>query len=579
MTQRRTRLGRGAALVALAAGAVALPLATPAGASSARDGHGNGSTYGYSNGHDNGHGNGEGSHAKHVLLISVDGLHQSDVNWYVATHPGSTLADLVHSGADFTHASTTVPSDSFPGMVAQVTGGNPGTTGVYYDDSYNHALLPAGTTSCTGVTPGVEVTYFEQLDKNLHALDAGQGLPGLPGNILAMTGSPQTLIDPTQLPVDPTTCTPVYPHQYLKVNTVFEIARKAGLRTAWSDKHPAYEILNGPSGTGVQDLFTPEINSDAPTPGSSNDWTTVNSLTQQYDSYKVQAVVNEIDGYDHSGTTKVGTPAIFGMNFQTVSTAEKLPTSGGQPGGYLADGVTPGPLLSGALDYINAQLGTFVAALHLQGLDRSTVVIISAKHGQSPQQPAQLTRIPDTPIISALDAAWKGSNPTATQPLVALATDDDGMLLWLNDRSQAAADFAKAFLLSYSGTGNDINGNPKPYTSSGLATVYAGSQSTAYFHARPGDPRTPDVFGISQVGTVFTGGHGKIAEHGGANPQDLNVPIIVSGWKVGSQVSTTPIETTSIAPTILSLLGLDPDALQAVQIEHTPVLPLRPPAS
>jgi len=152
------------------------------------------------------------------------------------------------------------------------------------------------------------------------------------------------------------------------------------------------------------------------------------------------------------------------------------------------------------------------------------------------------------------------------------------MLLWLNDRSQAAADFAKAFLLGYSGTGNDINGNPKPYTSSGLTTVYAGSDAAAYFHAQPGDPRTPDVFGVSQVGTVFTGGQGKIAEHGGANPQDLNVPIIVSGWKVKSQVSTTPIETTSIAPTILSLLGLNPDALQAVQAEHTPVLPLRPPA-
>ena len=49
----------------------------------------------------------------------------------------------------------------------------------------------------------------------------------------------------------------------------------------------------------------------------------------QYDSYKVQAVLNEIDGYDHSRKTKVGVPAIFGMNFQTVSTAEKLLTSDG----------------------------------------------------------------------------------------------------------------------------------------------------------------------------------------------------------------------------------------------------------
>jgi hypothetical protein len=49
-----------------------------------------------------------------------------------------------------------------------------------------------------------------------------------------------------------------------------------------------------------------------------------------------------INGRDHSGTDRVGTPAIFGMNFQTVSTAEKLPTSDGLTGGYLADGETPG---------------------------------------------------------------------------------------------------------------------------------------------------------------------------------------------------------------------------------------------
>jgi hypothetical protein len=28
-------------------------------------------------------------------------------------------------------------------MTAQVTGGNPRTTGIYYDDEYSHAVLPA----------------------------------------------------------------------------------------------------------------------------------------------------------------------------------------------------------------------------------------------------------------------------------------------------------------------------------------------------------------------------------------------------------------------------------------------------
>ncbi|HEY0807768.1 MAG TPA: alkaline phosphatase family protein, partial [Pseudonocardiaceae bacterium] len=72
---------------------------------------------------------------QHVLLLSVDGLHQQDLAWYVAHHPGSALARLAGGGVQFTNASTPIVSDSFPGMVGQVTGGDPGVTGVYYDDS------------------------------------------------------------------------------------------------------------------------------------------------------------------------------------------------------------------------------------------------------------------------------------------------------------------------------------------------------------------------------------------------------------------------------------------------------------
>src|SRR5246500_2050905 len=91
----------------------------------------------------------------HVLLISVDGLHQSDLAWYVRAFPKSTLASLVAQGVDYSHASTPFPSDSFPGMVGQVTGGNPRTTGIYYDDAYSRSLLPAGTTaaSCQSAKP------------------------------------------------------------------------------------------------------------------------------------------------------------------------------------------------------------------------------------------------------------------------------------------------------------------------------------------------------------------------------------------------------------------------------------------
>ncbi|HEX5347551.1 MAG TPA: alkaline phosphatase family protein [Pseudonocardiaceae bacterium] len=399
-------------------------------------------------------------HSRHVLLLSVDGLHQADLSWYVAHHPKSALAALVNRGVDFTQASTPVPSDSFPGMIAQATGGNPDTTGVYYDSSFNHALLPPGTTTCpAGAPTGANVEYTETLERNPNSIDAGQGLTGLPGSILGMTSHPETLIDPAKLPVDPKTCKPVYPHQYIKVNTIFEIARQHDLRTAWADKHPAYEILDGPSGTGVQDLFTPEINSQADGLPAGQDWTKDNAKTQQYDGYKTQAIRNEIDGFDHSRIHQVGVPAIFGMNFQSVSTAQKLPTSGGKPGGYLADGVTPGPVLANALDFVDDQLGSFVNEIHTKGLDDSTTIILSAKHGQSPTDPAALTRIPDGPLLDGLNAGWKTAHPGAGD-LVAHSTDDDAMLLWLTDHSQAAADFAKAYLLAKSGQGNGIDGNP-----------------------------------------------------------------------------------------------------------------------
>src|SRR5579859_8262200 len=106
------------------------------------------------------------SKVEHVLLISVDGMHQSDLAWYVQTHPKSTLAALVAQGMDFSNASTPFPSDSFPGMVGQLTGGNPSTTGIYYDDTWNHSLFPVGTTNCSGTAPGAETAYTEACDIN-----------------------------------------------------------------------------------------------------------------------------------------------------------------------------------------------------------------------------------------------------------------------------------------------------------------------------------------------------------------------------------------------------------------------------
>jgi len=516
---------------------------------------------------------GSASPIRHVLLISVDGLHQQDLAWYVRTHPHSALARLESHGIEYSRARTPFPSDSFPGLVGQVTGGDPGVTGVYYDDTFSHGVFPPGTTKCTGPVPGGAVDYDESDDLSPTSLDAGQGLAGLPGTILQMTGNPVTVISPAALPVDPATCKPILPNQYIQVNTVFSVARRHGLRTAWTDKHPAYQIVSGPSGTGVQDFFTPEINSDALGFPSGNDWTTDNKATMEYDSFKVQSIINEIDGFDHSRAHHVGVPAIFGMNFQTVSTAQKLPTSDGLTGGYQPGGTAPGPLLTRALDYVSAQVGRMGAEIRARGLAGSTAIILSAKHGQSPTDPNALARVDDGPIIDAVNKAWTAAHPKAGD-LVVSASDDDGMLLWLSDRSPAAAGFVKHFLLTHTAAGNNIGGKAITVQASGLKRVLAGPGAARLFGVPASEPRHPDVVGIAQHGVVYTGGMSKIAEHGGDDPQDRHVPILVvlPGLAHGRTVGA-PVETTQIAPTILRLLGLNPGALQAVRIEHTQVLP------
>jgi type I phosphodiesterase/nucleotide pyrophosphatase len=522
----------------------------------------------------------------HVLLVSVDGMHQSDLAWYAQTHRDSTLAKLMAKGVDYSNASTPFPSDSFPGMIGQVTGGNPSSTGAYYDDTWNHAVFPPGTTNCVGPAPGAEVTYQEVIDKNQGALDAGQGIvPAVPApgsdpwaNILHMTGNPVKVINPANLPVDPATCQPIYPNKYLHVNTIFEVAHRHHLLTAWSDKHPAQLVLSGPSGEGVDDYFTPEINSSAnrtaPTDSSKLDWTTDNLSTQQYDGYKVKAVINWINGQSHDGSGNPGTPAIFGMNFQSVSTAQKLPTSrttGGviANGGYLADGATPGPVLTNALDFVDGSLKQMVDALEYCGLFEHTAIIVSAKHGQSPMNLAALNRINDKQIIKDLNDAWREFHPK-DKDLVALGVDDDGMILWLNDRSDAATDYAGKFLRGYNVSSASID--QKPVTSAGLYQVYEGEAAARLMGVDPSDrdPRVPDVIGIAQYGVVYTSGKKKIAEHGGDHLEDRNVPILIvwPGAPRGTAV-TAPVETTQIAPTILELLGLDPNELQAVRIEGT----------
>jgi hypothetical protein len=572
---------------------------------------------------------------QHVLLISVDGLHQSDLEWFVAQNPSSELAKLVRGGAEFSNAQTSDPSDSDPGGTALMTGGDPRATGVYYDVAYNHNVFPAGTTACSGSAPGGDAIY-DSPDDRLSAvadlLDNGSGntFPSFdeggsiypngvdtnPAAIMNLTPHPQSGLDQSTFPVDPTSCKPIMPWDYLKVNSIFQVIHGAGMRTAWSDKHAIYTSFNGPGsgGNSIDDFFAPEIDSQAVEPNGvpypeDDDWAHIDAATKQYDSYKVQAVVNELDGFDHSGKSKVGVPAILGMNFQAVSVAEKVDSPGTitqnsdgsytvgpkELAGYLPGTTTPGPLLSGALDYVDAQLERMVDTIHKDGLEPSTAIIVTAKHGQSPQDPLLLKRIKDGPIIDAINQAWcEQQNPTGKPnpttyctnglgagtitPLIVAGTDDDLWQSYLSVKTQTAADFVKNYLWNHTATAklynNDgVDRGSEQVAHSGLAQVYAGQEAADFFGVPYSDPRYPDVFGRVQIGVVYTGGS-KIAEHGGDNPGDRDVPILVyAPGTIHHASSSKSVETTQVAPTILQLLGLDPSSLQAVQEEGTQVLP------
>lgn len=458
---------------------------------------------------------------KRVLLISVDGLHGVDLTNYVASYPKSTLAHLSQKGVTYSKAFTARPSDSFPGLLSIVTGGTPRSTGVYYDDSYDRKLSPPGS-NCS--TVGTEVVYDESIDINPDLLSGG-GNPGFNASS----------IDPAKLPLNPAKgCTPVYPHSFLRVNTIFEVIKAAGGYTAWSDKHPAYDIVNGPSGKGVDDLYTPEINNaDAPTSDVKQ--------TEAYDDIKVQAILNQIAGKTSTGAP-AQVPTIFGMNFQAVSVGEKLPGNG-----YLDAAATPSAGLQDAINHTDASIGKMVAKLKKQGLYESTLIVITAKHGQSPIDPTKLNK-PGS-ILNLIPGI---------APFVAKATEDDVALLWLTDQSR---------------TGEVVDALNDNKATAFIRKVYTGESLIKLFTDPATDSRTPDLAIQPIPGTIYTTSKKKIAEHGGFSVDDTNVALLVSNPTLERKQVSKIVHTTQIAPTILEALGLRPGALKAVRMEKTQKLP------
>jgi hypothetical protein len=502
---------------------------------------------------------------RHVLLLSVDGFHAVDLEICIKTGNCPNLEKLTDHGFTYTNASTTKPSDSFPGLLTQITGGTSKSTGVFYDDSYDRTLFAPGSPGCTSA-PGTEVNIAENIEFNLHMIDGGKtgSLTGLNAGVA---------INPNNLPVQNVSgiCTPLWPHNFIRTNTVFGVLHKQGLRTAWSDKHPAYDLVNGDKpktqpvngpGTNVDDFFAPEINSDLsqanidlintqlgpnfstapaplPPPPFLGDFTSRIDAVEWYDGIKVRATLNQINGFNHTGKfPRVGTPVLFGMNFQAVSVGQKLACCG-----YTDPAATPSAGLLDAIKFVDRSIGQMIDALSSGGLP-----IVSAKHGQSAIDVTKRKMFNDKTVIA-----------TPIGPNFGFDIGDDGVLIWLKSNSGTKTADAVAALNGFAGD-------------TGIGEWLSGPLLPLSYKDPAHDSRTPDIIGIAKIGTIYTDGS-KIAEHGGFNEDDTHVALLVSHPDLKESSINTAVATTQIAPTILKALGLEPRELEAVRLEGTQILP------
>jgi hypothetical protein len=484
---------------------------------------------------DGGEGQGDNK-VRHVLVLSIDGMHSLDFDLWVKSNPSSAIAQLAARGLNFTNASTTKPSDSIPSTAAIFSGGTPAVTGMYYDDAYNRGWYPPSDTSCAAPV-GTTFSLKGDID-----VDPQPTVP---------TAKNET-VDPTKMPrqLVKNVCTPVLPHNMMRVNTVFEVIRAAHGLTAYSDKTASYEFLNGPSGSGIMDLYTPEIG------------TTILksvSATEAFDDFRVTSILNEINGLDHSGAVKTGVPTIFGMNFQAINAAKKDSLGGG----YADDFGTPNAIMAGSLQHTDASIGQMIAALDSHQLTATTAIILMAKHGESALDPAERF----VQLTSAIQGVLSADASTSAV-IIPKITEKTTALIWLKDQTQTQA---VANVLS----------RPANQQTLHIQQILVGESLKLLLPDPLSDPAPPDVIVVPYNGTNYeptlsTALPAVQAEHGGFNENETHVPLLLVYSSLKPGLNRAPVTTSQIAPTILSLLGLDPNSLNAVQLEGTHVLPNAP---
>ena len=209
--------------------------------------------------------------------------------------------------------------------------------------------------------------------------------------------------------------------------------------------------------------------------------------------------------------------------------------------------------MAAAIAHCDRLLGEIVTALRKAKLLNSTLLIVTAKHGNSPIDPRVLRRIDKTTLAKVIKQAAPGE--------LAQMTTDQGALIWLKDRAETKR-VADALLRNRSRLG--------------IRRVLYGTRLALYFPLPKTDSRTPNLIVIPKQGVIYTkAGVKKKAEHGGFNQADTHVALLIANPHLPHQgvVQRAPVFTTQVAPTILASLGLSPKLLEAVVKQGTPVLP------
>ncbi|MGA7754635.1 MAG: alkaline phosphatase family protein [Candidatus Sulfotelmatobacter sp.] len=526
---------------------------------------------------------------KHVVLLSIDGMHE--VDFYNCAHgiAGANgghpycpnLAALSNTGISYVNTSSSKPSDSFPGIAALVSGGTPKSTGLYYDVAFDRLLDAPAVTTGTGLAGGTCTPYATPTGTTT---DNDQGIDlddtklngGAPG--AGLTEGGVASIDPRKLERDPAKgCAPVYPWDFIRVNTMFGVIHAAGGYTAWIDKHPSYSVVGGPGGKGLDDYYSPEVSSAVvPLPGvktlqgapcdpirdtvGSSAWNASFENIQCYDALKVHALINQIAGKTHSGAPAV-VPAVFGMNFQSVYVGQSVNEAGVAAGGYQNAAALPSSELLGEVEYVDTAIGEIVKSLKDAGIYDNTLLIITAKHGDSPIDPTRYvangSNTPATLMGTMIPFSESPLNTTGIG-----ATEDDVSVLWLKKGVSVAT--AVQILESNA-------------TEIGMGEIYYGPSIAPNYNVGgwgPGqDSRTPDIIVTPNEGMTYSGSTSMIGDHGGFAHDDTNVMLLVSNPSFAARTVSNGTTTMQVAPTVVKALGLSPSLLDAVRIEGTPVLP------